>query len=217
MKRNSMEKLQHQTLMHKVLSGLATSEEVKELKEWLAASQQNERIFQELSILYHGSVQENGDLQQDQSGWIRLNQAINRAKNKIRRVHQIRVFGMAAVTYGVILMLCYLLGLDIVPSQHKQYQLTSPVTFQQMSLREVIVSINSSYHFQISYRLAEIEHCTFTGSFRKGTSIRDILLTMTKASGVEIFFTGPSAALIKGNCTRRINPEIKDLTGRTAH
>lgn len=188
----------HQTLMHRVLSGLATPQEVDQLQEWLSANPANARTFEDLSLLYQPTLlQDNED---SDSSWIRLKGSINLLERRVQTWHRIKVVLFSLLLFGLMYHLEVFPGLQLNSETHFRNQLVTSVTFQQTPLSDMLNEFQSQYNMQIEFSAIQTQQCKFTGYFRRGTHVRDVLMTIAKASGTKVTFRGTSMAQFTGTC-----------------
>lgn len=184
--------------MHRVLSGLATQQEASDLKEWLSANPAHARTFEELSLLYQPAELPNNE--ESERGWIRLKSNINALIRRAQIWHRIRVVSVSLLLFSIVYFLEILPGLQINPMTNTTDQLVSSITFQQTRLPDMLNEIQTQYDLQIEFTVTQMQPCSFTGSFRKGTPVRDVLMTIAKASGTNVIFKGPSSVHFTGMC-----------------
>ncbi|MBL7858154.1 MAG: DUF4974 domain-containing protein [Cyclobacteriaceae bacterium] len=187
------------TLIHRVLIGKASEEEIADLERWMSLDPDNATEFEDMKLLYSDS-QETEDDSNDSSkdSWKKIEDGIHRLQTRERRINSLKMVGAATGIYVLIIFGYNIFGTDRASAMDDGL-LTQTLHYRDARIRDVMHSIEENSHFNVTLASSELEACKFTGSFKGGTSIREVIETLAKAKDLNVRYTSEQAVVLNGN------------------
>jgi len=190
------------TLMHKVLVGQASESEVAELERWLSLDPANATEFEELKLLYWDSwkADKSNDGTSD-SSWTKIENAIHRIQARKKYFSYLKVAAVATGIYA-IMALGYVVtssGTNNPLGKVRGDLLTHTVHYKDTPIGKVMTTIQENCDLKIMLASTELAECKFTGSFKGGTSIREVIETVAKAKDLKVNYTAEQTVVLSGS------------------
>lgn len=181
------------SLIYKVLSNEATETERKELDEWLSQSEENKIEFNDIKLLWETS----GDSDQLTSK-NQLKEGLSKIKalmqSKLRRREQnTRTWVLIVLAIVSVLVFTYLL---FQKSQNRDS--IGRLKFDNVSLEQVINTLEDRYDVHIEFENKKVSTCTFTGIFYQTKNVDEVLQTLDEALNLNHKLTGEGEYLVTG-------------------
>jgi hypothetical protein len=177
-----------QIVIDKVLTGESNEEETLQLKEWLLSNSENTREFAALTLLYsRNPLSDIYIIDTQTQQWHQFVACIQSLE--IRR--RIRNYLIISTCLAFLI-----LALLAIQDRHiYASSIRSTHTFANEPIREVMNNLFGS-RFDLTFCAKESKLCTFTGTFKKGTSYRQAVETLAKATNLRIVYSDTSAIYI---------------------
>lgn len=187
--------------MHKVLVGEASETEVAELEQWLALDPVNATEFEELKLLYWDSWNADmADTGSSDNSWNKIEKAIHRIQTRQKYFSYLKVAAMATGIYALMIW-----GYAATSSATHNALVESPgdmlsqtIHYRDIPIEEVVMAIEDNYDFNVTLASSELGECKFTGSFKRGTSIQEVIETLAMAKDLTVVYTTEHSVLLSG-------------------
>lgn len=181
------------SLIYKVLSNEATETQRKELDEWLSQSEENKIEFNDIKLLWETSGNSDQSFPKNQ-----LKEGLSKIKalmqSKLRRREQnTRTWVLIVLAIVSVLVFTYLL---FQKSQDRDS--IGRLKFDNVSLEQVINTLEDQYDVHIEFENKKVSACTFTGIFYQTKNVDEVLQTLDEALNLSHKLTGEGEYLVTG-------------------
>lgn len=184
--------------MHRVLIGKASDEEVAELERWLSLDSANTMEFEEMKLLYSDSWElQHVTRTASSQSWNKIEDAIHSIQARERRINSLKRMGMATGIYFLVIFSYNTISIHGRRALRDDH-LTQTVHYKDARISEVMNTIQENYQFKITLASSQLEACKFTGSFKGGTSIREVIETVAKAKDLNVNYTAEQTVVLSG-------------------
>ncbi len=186
-------------LMHKVLIGSAKASETAELDAWIAEDPAHAQEFDDMKFLYSESWQVHSSEKVHDDSWNRIQRGISRIQARRRWMNLLAVLGMSlGICIVIILMGDVFLSETTKKTEQYQDRLAETVHFKSVYIGNIARSIEDAYGFRIIFGSSDVAYCAFTGTFRAGTSVKDLIEVLAKAGNLHIHYISDTAVELSG-------------------
>jgi hypothetical protein len=182
-------------LIFKVLSSEASSEEVKELDDWISLNASNKNEYEDLKLLWEGSREVNVINRDDtyRDGFQKIRSIISKRKRKKKWL----TAGIVILVAMAIMAIPYYL----ISSNRWQVNKNTSIKFNQVPLLEVIAVLEKEYSIEI-IAPTKILDCEFTGSFYND-SAKDVVRSIAESMSMEYNRVDDNTFKLNGSgCTK---------------
>lgn len=202
-------------LIRKVLLNQATEQERIELDAWMKSDREHAEQVEDFKILY-GQWSHDTDPQYDDDADRPLRQiqkSIQQIKQKERRsiARKTGAWSIAGFIFVGVLYFSYDKITCHADKGHRQgkwsgVKLSTSLSFNDTPLSTVLQVISEKNHVPFTAKSKGLLACKFTGTFYKGTAMKDVMAALAESEGFRYTFEPANVELIgKGVCAERNN------------
>lgn len=156
------------SLIYKVLSGEASGEEKRELKEWIARSEANREEFDDIKLLWESSSTPADTDQEDDDGFEGIRKRMQQHLQRSRRMRY-------AISTGILAVVAVIL---LVHLKQTWLRSSDSMQFNSASIRDVIQVLQETYDIKIEVSQSGLLDCKFSATFyninEKDAALRSI-------------------------------------------
>jgi ferric-dicitrate binding protein FerR (iron transport regulator) len=177
-------------LIHRVLSGSATRNEIKELDDWVCGSESNKKEFEDIKLLWsHQTEGEEASNLQFYDGLHYIQARIGERKNQLKNARRMKIYSGAVL---VCILFSTLFYYKVIGGKSDfNYE------FNNEPLSNVLSAVQKKYKVVIDVEKQEALMCPFTGSFYHIRTEKEIIQTVAQALNLKCTITNEGSRIYK--------------------
>jgi len=189
-------------LIHRALTGSATTSEREELEKWLSGSSENQEEYEDLKFLYATSLPSDAKTDEEaEAAWRKIENAIERIKVNARRLMLIKMLSLSTAIYLIALFNYEAL----LPARQPDFviadnTLANTMYFRDTPIQSVIDTLAIKNCLRVKFSSDELVRCKFTGVFKRGTPLEVVLQVIAKAIDLDITYAADEIVLVGNGC-----------------
>ena len=183
------------TLIYKVLSGSASDAESSELRAWIASDPDNAEEFEDIKLLYEGSLDIEEKIGERDSHFY---EGLQKIQDRIKALKDERagpykragiVVSISAVT--IVLFMCFYYWREPLARRTDTMGNTIPssivlhdnLAFDEATLESIFSMLEKRYRVKFNVASEELLSCRFTGTFYRGIEIDEVIRVLAESEG----------------------------------
>jgi ferric-dicitrate binding protein FerR (iron transport regulator) len=179
-------------LIHRVLSGSATGDEIKELDDWVCSSESNRKEFEDIKLLWsHQTEREEASNLQFYDGLHYIQARIGERKNQLKNARRMKIYSGAVLVCILFAILFHYKIIGISGKSDFNYE------FNNEPLSTVLIAVQKKYKVVIDVEKQETLMCPFTGSFYHIRTEKEIIQTVAQALNLKCTITDEGSRIYK--------------------
>lgn len=185
-------------LIYKVLSGQATETDQEKLRKWLAKAPANKEEYEDIKRVYQADQNfEEREANRDEKFYDDFRNVLVRI-DRIKRQRRITRWAITMLT-SILITVLIAIGWDqmhqpttttTATKDAVSIQLATDLVFEEVTILEIFETLESDYQVTIQASNKNLLACRFTGTFYRGTSIKDMVHAVAQAEDFRLSAKG---------------------------